>query len=82
MLTKAAACFESHVYPGTAHAFACDARPDLFRPEAARQAWHRTCRFLDEHLGAGRLPAGSPSAGGPGGDAACELRQIAHDDGG
>jgi carboxymethylenebutenolidase len=46
--------FESHVYPGAGHAFACDARPDLFRAEAVCRAWHRTYRFLDEHLAAGR----------------------------
>jgi carboxymethylenebutenolidase len=52
-LRKAAVRFESHVYPGAGHAFACDARPDRFHPEAARQAWHRTYRFLEENLGNG-----------------------------
>jgi len=55
-LRNAAVRFESHVYPGAGHAFACDARPDLFHLEAARQAWHRTYRFLDEQLKVSPLP--------------------------
>ncbi len=56
-LRNAAVPFESHVYPGAGHAFACDARPDRFRSEAAGQAWHRTYRFLDEQLKVSRLPS-------------------------
>ncbi len=52
-LRAAGARFESHVYPSAGHAFACDARPDRFQAEAARQAWDRTYRFLGEHLAAG-----------------------------
>lgn len=42
--------FVQHVYPGAGHAFACDARPSLYRDEAARSAWGRTDAFLDEQL--------------------------------
>jgi carboxymethylenebutenolidase len=38
------------VHPGAGHAFACDARPDKYRPEPARRAWEMTYAFLDEHL--------------------------------
>jgi carboxymethylenebutenolidase len=53
-LRAAGTRFDSYIYPGAGHAFACDARPDRFHAEAARQAWYRTYRFLDEHLAAGR----------------------------
>jgi carboxymethylenebutenolidase len=49
-LAAAGARFTQHVYPGAGHAFACDARPHLFRPLQARQAWERTWDFLDVHL--------------------------------
>jgi carboxymethylenebutenolidase len=62
-LRKAAVRFESHVYPGAGHAFACDARPDRFHPEAARQAWQRTYRFLEENLGSSGAAA-EPRSGG------------------
>lgn len=42
--------FEQYVYPDAGHAFACDARPHMYREEAAQQAWARTQRFLDHHL--------------------------------
>ncbi|REE95661.1 dienelactone hydrolase family protein [Thermomonospora umbrina] len=42
--------FEQHVYPGAGHAFACDARPHMFRLRAAETAWERTHAFLDRHL--------------------------------
>jgi carboxymethylenebutenolidase len=49
-LSEAGARFTQHVYPGAGHAFACDARPYLFRPQQARHAWERTWDFLDVHL--------------------------------
>lgn len=49
-LRAAAVPYESYVYSGAGHAFACDARPDRFQPEAADQAWRRTYHFLEEHL--------------------------------
>jgi carboxymethylenebutenolidase len=49
-LTAARVDFEQHVYPGAGHAFACDARPSLFRRQDAEVAWERTYAFLDKHL--------------------------------
>jgi carboxymethylenebutenolidase len=42
--------FESHVYEGAGHAFACDARAHMYVQDAARLAWERTYAFLDQHL--------------------------------
>lgn len=42
--------FSQHVYPGAGHAFACDARPQMYRQEAAETAWRRTYEFLDRQL--------------------------------
>ena len=39
-----------YVYPGAGHAFACDARPSMYRPGPATQAWERTFAFLDQYL--------------------------------
>lgn len=50
-LRKAAVDFEQHVYAGAGHAFACDARPHMYRAEPAAEAWGRTHAFLDRHLG-------------------------------
>ncbi|MQY09678.1 dienelactone hydrolase family protein [Actinomadura macrotermitis] len=52
-LTAAGADFVQHVYPGAGHAFACDARPHMYRDEPAELAWTRTHAFLDRHLPAG-----------------------------
>ncbi|MTD52943.1 dienelactone hydrolase family protein [Amycolatopsis pithecellobii] len=41
---------EQHVYPGSGHAFACDARPARYDSDAAALAWERTFAFLDKHL--------------------------------
>jgi carboxymethylenebutenolidase len=41
---------ETHVYPGTAHWFFEEDRPDAYDPKAAKQAWGRTVRFLKKHL--------------------------------
>ncbi|MFC6880801.1 MULTISPECIES: dienelactone hydrolase family protein [Actinomadura] len=49
-LREAGADFEQHLYPGAGHAFACDARPHLYREEAAATAWGRTHAFLDRRL--------------------------------
>ncbi|MCS7482885.1 dienelactone hydrolase family protein [Umezawaea endophytica] len=38
------------VYPDAGHAFACDARPALYRREAATLAWDRTTAFLADHV--------------------------------
>jgi carboxymethylenebutenolidase len=41
---------ETLVYEGAGHAFFNDTRPEVHRPDAARDAWERTLRFLREHL--------------------------------
>ena len=43
---------EIHVYENADHAFFNDERPEVYKPEAAADAWQRTVRFLHEHLGA------------------------------
>jgi carboxymethylenebutenolidase len=42
--------FESYVYEGAGHAFACDARPHMYDTDAAELAWDRSFAFLDKHL--------------------------------
>ena len=39
------------VYPDAGHAFLNDTRADLYRPEAARDAWQQTLAWLRRHLG-------------------------------
>ncbi|HEX3621855.1 MAG TPA: dienelactone hydrolase family protein [Acidimicrobiales bacterium] len=59
---EAVAAFEEHLrelgkdvrvftYPGTAHAFFNDTRPEVYNDEAARQAWVRTLEFFRAKLG-------------------------------
>lgn len=38
------------VYEGAGHGFHCDARPQHFNEQAAKEAWQRTVEFLDTHL--------------------------------
>jgi carboxymethylenebutenolidase len=49
-LRASGAEFAQHLYDGAGHAFACDARPHMFREPAATQAWDRTYGFIDEHI--------------------------------
>lgn len=49
-LSRTGAPSVQYVYPGAGHAFACDARPAMYRDEAATLAWERTFAFLAEHL--------------------------------
>ncbi|KUN58946.1 ABC transporter permease [Streptomyces canus] len=49
-LTAADVHFESYVYEGAGHAFACDARPHMYVEDSAKTAWQRTHAFLDEYL--------------------------------
>ncbi|MER7583914.1 dienelactone hydrolase family protein [Kitasatospora sp. NPDC097691] len=49
-LRDAGVDFESYVYEGAGHAFACDARPHMYVEDSARTAWQRTCAFLDKHV--------------------------------
>ena len=43
---------EIHIYENADHAFFNDERPEVFKPDAAADAWRRTVSFLREHLGA------------------------------
>ncbi len=38
------------VFEGAGHGFHCDARPQHYNDQAAKEAWQRTVEFLDEHL--------------------------------
>jgi carboxymethylenebutenolidase len=38
------------VYPDAGHAFHCDARPQMYRPEAAQAGWAAALQWLDKHL--------------------------------
>jgi carboxymethylenebutenolidase len=49
-LSQRGQSFELHVYEA-GHAFAHEARRDVYVPEAAKLAWSRTFAFLHEHLG-------------------------------
>jgi carboxymethylenebutenolidase len=41
---------ETHIYPGTDHAFFNDTRPEVYDREAAADAWRRTIEFLRANL--------------------------------
>jgi carboxymethylenebutenolidase len=41
---------ETHIYPGTDHAFFNDTRPEVYDADAAADAWRRTTEFLRRHL--------------------------------
>ena len=42
--------FEVELYAGAGHAFMNETRPEMHRPEAARDAWPRMVAFFREHL--------------------------------
>ena len=42
--------YSLHVYQGAGHAFACDARPAMYRLSDAGLAWERTFAFLDHAI--------------------------------
>lgn len=42
--------YEIHSYPGAPHAFFNDSRPQIYRPEASRDAWAKTLAFYRRHL--------------------------------
>jgi carboxymethylenebutenolidase len=42
---------EFKTYPGAHHAFFNDARPEVYNPEAAKDAWKRTIQFFRANLG-------------------------------
>ena len=49
-MQKAGKSFEYHVYPGAAHAFFNDTRPEVYREDAAKDAWQRTLSFFETWL--------------------------------
>jgi carboxymethylenebutenolidase len=42
---------ETHIYPGTDHAFFNDTRPEVYDAAAAADAWRRTIEFFRKNLG-------------------------------
>ena len=42
---------EMYIYENTDHAFFNDARPEVYDPQAAADAWRRTLEFFRQHLG-------------------------------
>jgi carboxymethylenebutenolidase len=49
-LTAAGKAHELHTYPDADHAFFNDERPEVYKPDAAADAWQRTLRFFRQHL--------------------------------
>ncbi len=52
ILTTGGKSFELRSYAGAGHAFFNDTRPDVYRPDAAADAWPRAVAFLRRHLAA------------------------------
>jgi carboxymethylenebutenolidase len=52
ILRRAGKNFQTKVYPGAGHAFFNDTRPEMYRPEAAKDAWARALAFFRAHLDA------------------------------
>jgi len=50
ILRRSGKSFQTKVYQGAGHAFFNDTRPDMYRPEAAKDAWTRALTFFREHL--------------------------------
>ena len=50
LLQSAGRDFEIVQYPDAGHAFFNDSRPEMYRPEAARDAWPRAVGYLKERL--------------------------------
>lgn len=49
-LTAAKVTCEVHKYLGTSHAFFNDTRPEVYKADAAAEAWARTLTFLDTYI--------------------------------
>ena len=43
---------ELKIYPGAQHAFFNDARPEVYKRDAAEDAWRLTVDFFRRHVGA------------------------------
>jgi carboxymethylenebutenolidase len=50
ILKRGGRTFQTKTYRGAGHAFFNDARPDVYRPEAAKDAWTRAVEFFRAHL--------------------------------
>lgn len=44
--------FQTKIYAGAGHAFMNDTRPEMYRPDAAKDAWTRAVTFFRAHLDA------------------------------
>jgi len=49
-LEQADVVHEIHIYPGAGHAFFNDTRPQIYNPNAAKDAWDRTLDWLRRYL--------------------------------
>ena len=50
MLEQQGTPHEIHIYPGASHAFFNDARPQIYDPQAAADAWQRTLDWFRRYL--------------------------------
>ena len=50
ILRRSGKNFQTKVYPGAGHAFFNDTRPEVYRAEAAKDAWTRALAFFRMHL--------------------------------
>ena len=50
LLRRAGKTFNVKIYQDAGHAFFNDQRPESYRPDAAKDAWHRTISFLRTNL--------------------------------
>ena len=50
-LTDVGVPHEIHVYPAAEHAFFNDARPHIYKADAAQDAWRRTLEWFKKYLG-------------------------------
>jgi carboxymethylenebutenolidase len=50
ILSRTGKTFTIKTYPGAGHAFFNDSRPEMYRPDAAADAWPRAVAFLRTHL--------------------------------
>ena len=51
LLGKIGVHHEVIVYPGSGHAFFRDSDPNVYKPEAAKDAWRRVTKFFAINLG-------------------------------
>ena len=50
ILRRASKSFQTKIYAGAGHGFFNDTRPEMYRPEAAKDAWTRALAFFRAHL--------------------------------